>query len=128
MKKDTETVELKFEKIERNKKKDAELREGYVHFTVHIDTNGKKFAIEKRVRLDKPERMLGKLITKIKEIAEEKYKGERYYVANKEPPAIESVLVNEEEIKDKMLPVFDEIIKCAKTGNISLPGTGVVEF
>lgn len=125
MKKDSETVELRFEKIERE---NSELKEGYVHFTVYIDANGKKFTIEKRVRLDKPERMLNKLITKIKELAEEKYKGERYYVANKQPPTIELILVNEEEVNDKMLPAFDEIVKCAKTGNTTLPGTGIIEF
>ena len=131
MNKEPERVELKFEKVER-KSEDGDivqdLKKGYVHFDVHIDANGKKLKIEKRIRLDKPEKMLNKLVTKLKALAEERYKEQKYYVADKKPPAIETVLLNEEEVNDKLLPVFEEIGQYMKTGNVAVLATTLIEF
>ncbi|MBW2996958.1 hypothetical protein KY349_01305 [Candidatus Woesearchaeota archaeon] len=126
-----EKVELRFEKVERKSNNGdvvQDLKAGYIHFEVHIDANGKKLVIPKRVRLDKPERMLNKFVTKLKALAEEKYKEAKYYVADKRPPAIDIHLSNEEEVNDKMQPVFDEVAQFNKTGNIAVLATSVVEF
>jgi hypothetical protein len=126
-----EKVELKFEKVERKSNNGdvlQDLKKGYVYFDVQVDANGKKLAIEKRIRLNKPDRMLNKFVTKLKALAEERYKEEKYYVADKRPPAIEIVLLNEEEVNEKMLPVFEEVAQFNKTGNPAVLATGVVEF
>jgi hypothetical protein len=126
-----EKVEVKFIKVVRKAKSGdlaKDLKEGYVYFDVHLDANGKKLVLEKRVRLDKPERMLDKFMTKIVNMAEEKYKEARYYVAQLEPPQIETKLVNEEKAKDSMLPVFEEVNHYTKTGNIAALATSLVEF
>ena len=126
-----EKVELKFEKVERKSKNNdvaRDLKEGYIHFEVNLDANGKKLAIEKRIRLDKPERMLNKFVTKLKALGEEKYKEQKYYVADKKPPAIEIVLLNEEDVNDKMGLVFEEVNQFRKTGNAAVLATSSVEF
>ena len=126
-----EKVELKFEKVERKHKTEdllQDLKQGYVYFDATIDANGKKLVIEKRVRMDKPDRMLNKFVTKLKALAEEKYKEEKYYVADKKPPAIEIALLNEEDVNDKMGLVFNEINQFNKTGNAAVLATSLVEF
>ena len=126
-----EKVELRFEKVERKSSNGdvlKDVKDGYVYFDVSLDANGKKFVIEKRIRLDKPDRMLNKFVTKLKALAEEKYKEEKYYVADKKPPAIEVVLLNEEDVNEKMSVVFDEVAQYSKTGNASVMATQVVEF
>ncbi|MBW2971544.1 hypothetical protein KY359_00780 [Candidatus Woesearchaeota archaeon] len=128
---DVEKLELKFEKAERKSKNGdvvQDIKNGYVHFDVSIDANGKKLKIEKKIRLDKPERMLNKFVTKLKALAEEEYKEKKYYVANKSPPAIDVHLVNEEEVNDKMLPMFEEVNQFNKTGNAAVLATNSVEF
>ena len=126
-----EKVELRFEKVERKSSNGdvlKDVKDGYVYFDVSLDANGKKFVIEKRIRLDKPDRMLNKFVTKLKALAEERYKEEKYYVADKKPPAIEVVLLNEEDVNEKMSVVFDEVAQYSKTGNASVMATQVVEF
>ena len=54
-----EKVELRFEKVERKTKSGdivQDLKDGYIYFNVGLDANGKKISVEKRVRLDKPEK------------------------------------------------------------------------
>lgn len=126
-----EKLDLRFEKVERRSKNGdviRDLKQGYIHFDVHFDANGKKISIAKRIRLDKPERMLNKFVTKLKALAEEKYKEEKYYVANKAPPAIDVHCSNEEEVNEKMIPVFEEVALFNKTGNPAVLATGIVEF
>ena len=126
-----EKVEVKFVKVVRKANSGdlaKDLKEGYIYFDVHMDANGKKIVLEKRVRLDKPERMLDKFMTKIVNMAEEKYKDARYYVAQLEPPQIETLLLDEAKAKDKMLPVFEEVNRYTKTGNLSALATKIVEF
>ena len=128
---DAEHVELRFEKVERKSKNGdvvQDLKEGYIYFDVGLDAAGKKLTISKRIRLDKPEKMLNKFVTKLKALAEEQYKEQKYYVADKKPPAIEIVLLNEEDVNDKMLPVFEEVAQFNKTGNVAVLATGAVEF
>ena len=105
-----------------------DLKDGYVYFDVVIDGNGKKIQFEKRTRLDKPERMLNKFITKIKAMAEEQYKEQAYYVAQKTPPAIESVLTNEADANDKMFAVFEQVGQYMKTKNVGAMVTANVKF
>ena len=126
-----EKVELKFEKVEKKSNNGdvlQDVKDGYVYFDVSVDANGKKFVISKRVRLNKPDRMLNKFVTKLKALAEERYKEEKYYVADKKPPAIDVHLANEEEVNDRMGPVFEEVVQFSKTGNASVMATSVVEF
>ncbi len=128
---DAEKLELRFEKVERKTKNGdivQDLKEGYVHFDVTMDANGKKITLGKRVRLDKPERMLNKFITKLKALAEEQYKEKTYYVADKTPPPIDVRCVNEEDVNDKMIAVFEEVDKFNKTGNVAVLATGKAEF
>ncbi|NQU78936.1 hypothetical protein HQ545_04160 [Candidatus Woesearchaeota archaeon] len=105
-----------------------DIKDGYVYFELQVDANGKKITINKRVRLDKPERMLNKFVTKTKALSEEKYKEEKYYVADKTPPAIETILVNEDDVNDKLLQVFKEVNQFNKTGNASVLATSQIEF
>jgi hypothetical protein len=126
-----EKVELKFEKVERKSSNGdvaKDIKDGYVYFDVSLDANGKKFVINKRVRLDKPNRMLNKFVTKIKALAEEQYKEAKYYVADKKPPAIDIHCVNEEDVNDKMGIVFEEVAQFSKTGNAAVLATSSVEF
>lgn len=126
-----EKVELRFEKVERKSSNGdvlKDVKEGYVYFDVHVDANGKKFVIEKRIRLDKPDRMLNKFVTKVKALAEEKYKEEKYYVADKKPPAIDIHLANEDEVNDRMSLLFEEVSQFSKTGNAAAMATETVEF
>ena len=128
---EAEKVELRFEKVEikpKNSDVAQDLKEGYVYFDVLMEANRKRLFIEKRVRLDKPDKMLNKFVTKIKALAEEQYKEQKYYVADKKPPAIDTVLTNEEEVNEKMGQLFDEIGQFIKTGNASVLGTKSVEF
>ncbi len=105
-----------------------DLKEGYVYFDITVDANGKKITFEKRVRLDKPERMLNKFVTKAKGIAEEMYKEQKYYVAQNKPPKIESSLDNENDVNDKMIVIFEEVGKYIKTKNPAVLGTTEVKF
>jgi hypothetical protein len=126
-----EKVELKFEKVQRKSNNGdvlQDLKEGYIYFDVLVDANGKKLAIAKRIRLDKPDRMLNKFVTKLKALAEEKYKEEKYYVADKRPPAIDIHLTNESDVNDKMGIVFEEVNQYRKSGNAAVLATSVVEF
>lgn len=128
---EAEQLEIKFEKVARKSKSGdvlQDVKEGYIYFDTSIDANGKKLMIEKRVRLDKPERMLNKFVTKLKALAEEAYKEQKYYVANKNPPAIDVHCVNEEDVNEKMLPVFEEVAQFNKTGTAAVMATEVVEF
>ena len=126
-----EKLELTMQKVER-KSKDGDLAQdikgGYVYFDVTLVGNEKTIMLEKRIRLDKPERMLNKFVTKIKALAEEKYKEQKYYVADKKPPAIDVHMTNEEEVNDKLLPVFEEVEQFNKTGNAAVLATTFVEF
>ncbi|MBU2561525.1 MAG: hypothetical protein KKD17_04450 [Nanoarchaeota archaeon] len=128
---EVEKLKLRFENVKRKSNNGdvvQDIKEGYVYLDVALDANGKKLKIEKRVRLDKPERMLNKFVTKIKALAEEQYKEKKYYVANKTPPAIDVHLDNEEQVNDKMLPVFEEINQFNKTKNAAVLATSFVEF
>ncbi len=128
---DIEKLDLTFEKVTRVTKDGdivQDLKEGYVYFEAGLDANGKKITIPKRVRLDKPERMLNKFVTKVKALAEEKYKEQKYYVASKTPPGIDVHLVNEEDVNDKMLLVFREVEQYMKSKNVAVMATGSVEF
>ncbi|MFH1669785.1 MAG: hypothetical protein ABIA62_07705 [Candidatus Woesearchaeota archaeon] len=128
---DSENLDLTFEKVTRVTKDGdivKDLKEGYLHFEAKLDANGKKLTISKRVRLDKPERMLNKFVTKVKALAEEKYKEQKYYVANKKPPAIDVHLVNEEDVNDKLLLVFEEVGQYMRSKNIAVMATASVKF
>lgn len=128
---DVEKLELKFEKIKRTSRNNdvvQDIKEGYVYFDTTIDANGKKVLISKRVRLDKPERMLNKFVTKLKALAEEQYKEKKYYVANKSPPPIDVHLVNEEDVNDQMLVMFQEVNQFNKTGNPAVLATELIEL
>lgn len=128
---EAERLDLTFEKAERKSKGGdvlQDIKNGYVYFDVSIDANGKKLAISKRVRLNKPERMLNKFVTKLKALAEEEYKEQKYYVADKNPPAIDVHCVNEEAVNDKMFPMFEEVAQFNKTGNAAVLATESVEF
>lgn len=131
MAEDSEKLELAMVKVER-KATDGDvvkdIKSGYVYFDVTLKGNGKKIVLDKRVRLDKPERMLNKFVTKIKALAEEKYKEQKYYVANKSPPAINTELVNEDDVNDKMKQLFEDVIKFDKTGNTAMLAVSLVEF
>ncbi len=128
---EAEKLELRFEKVVRKTKSGdvlQDVKEGYLYFDTSIDANGKKLVIEKRVRLDKPERMLNKFVTKLKALSEEEYKEQKYYVARKNPPAIDVHCVNEEDVNDKLLHLFEEIAQFNKTGNAAVLATETVEF
>jgi len=128
---DAERLELKFERVVKKSNNGdvvQDLKEGYVYFDVEMDANGKKIIIAKRIRLDKPDRMLNKFVTKLKALAEEQYKEQKYYVADKRPPAIDVHLVNEEEVNDDMLVMFDEVAQFNKTGNAAVLATNAVQF
>ncbi|MFC1741381.1 hypothetical protein ACFL3V_02510 [Nanoarchaeota archaeon] len=128
---DVEKLDLKMVKVER-KSKDGDvvqdIKAGYVYFDVALEGNGKNISMKKKIRLDKPERMLNKFVTKIKSLAEEAYKEQKYYVAKKKPPAIDVHLENEEDVNDKLLLVFEAVEQFNKTGNIAALATTVVEF
>jgi len=131
MAKDVEKLNLKITNVSRKTKSGdivKDLKEGYIYFDVTVDANGKKIVIEKRVRLDKPERMLNKFVTKVKAIAEESYKERTYYVAQKTPPSIETSLDNESDVNDRLLPVFEEVNHYIKTSNPSVLATSSVKF
>jgi hypothetical protein len=126
-----EKVEVKFVKVVRKAKSGdlaKDLKEGYVYFDVHLDANGKRIVLDKRVRLDKPERMLNKFMTKLLTMAEEQYKEQKYFVAQNTPPELDTKLMNETDVGSKMLPVFEEINKYIKTGNPVVLATALVEF
>jgi hypothetical protein len=128
---DGEKLELTMQKVERTTKDGdvvQDLKTGYVYFNVMLEGNGKKILLDKKIRLDKPERMLNKFVTKIKGLAEEQYKEQKYHVADKKPRAIETVLVNEDDVNDKMMVVFEEVGQYVKTSNVAVLGTSVVEF
>lgn len=126
-----EKLELNMQKVERKSSNGdmvQDIKGGYVYFDVTLEGNGKTIMLEKRIRLDKPDRMLNKFVTKIKALAEEKYKEQKYYVANKNPPAIDVHLSNEEDVNDRMIVMFEEVDKFNKTGNAAVLATNVVEF
>ena len=128
---EAEKLEIRFEKVVRKTKSGdilQDVKEGYIYFDTNLDANGKKLLIEKRVRLDKPERMLNKFVTKLKALSEEEYKEQKYYVARKNPPTIDVHCVNEEDVNDKLLPVFEEVAQFNKTGNAAVLATESVEF
>jgi hypothetical protein len=129
--KSAEKLKLKLLEVKRKTSSGdlvKDLKDGYVYFDVVVDGNGKKLTFEKRVRLDKPERMCNKFVTKIKAMAEEQYKEKTYYVAQNTPPAIESVLTNEEDANDKMLAVFEEVGQYMKTKKVGAMVTANVKF
>jgi len=121
MAKDVEKLNLKITNVSRKTKSGDIVKD-------LVDANGKKIVIEKRVRLDKPERMLNKFVTKVKAIAEESYKERTYYVAQKTPPSIETSLDNESDVNDRLLPVFEEVNHYIKTSNPSVLATSSVKF
>ena len=126
-----EKVTMKVLKIARKSNSGdvvQDIKEGYIHFDVMLQVNDKKVLFEKRIRLDKPDRMLNKFIEKIIPLAEEQYKDMTYYVADKQAPETVSELENEEELRDRMTAVFEEVAQFVKTGNIAVLGTKSVEF
>ena len=128
---EAEMLELKFERVLRKTSGNdlvQDINGGYVYFDANINANGKSILINKRIRLDKPEKMLNKFVTKIKALAEEKYKYQKYYVANKNPPPISVVLENEEGVNDRMRLLFEEVSKYSKTGNQSVLATDSIDF
>jgi len=126
-----EKLVLKVTKVLRKAKNPQlvqDLKEGYIYFDIRIDANGKPLVIEKRVRLDKPERMLEKFTTKIVPMAEERYKELKYFVADNPAPELATKLENEDELKEKMLVVFEEVNQYMKTGNLSSMPTSMIEL
>ncbi|MBW2968092.1 hypothetical protein KY362_06415 [Candidatus Woesearchaeota archaeon] len=128
---EAENLVLKFEKVVRKSESGdvcRDIKAGYVHFDAHIDANGKKLVISKRIRLDKSHRMLNKFVTKLKALAEEQYKDTSYYVADKTPPPIDVHLDNEDEVNEKMFLIFEEVNTYLKNGNVAVLATETVEF
>ncbi|MBI5881458.1 hypothetical protein HZB90_04980 [archaeon] len=105
-----------------------DLKEGYIYFDIHFDANGRNLVVEKRTRLDKPERMLEKFVSKIVAQVEEKYKDMKYFVARKTPPEIITKLTNEKALKEAMMDLFKEVDKYTKTKNVSVLVTKQVEL
>lgn len=126
-----EKLVLKVTKVIRKTKNPQlvdDLKEGYIYFDIRFDANGKSIVIEKRVRLDKPERMLEKFVTKIVPLVEERYKEVKYFVADNPAPELTTKLTNEKELKEKMLPLFEEFSQYMKTGSMASKPTSTVEF
>ena len=105
-----------------------DIKEGYVYFDVMLSVNDKNIVFEKRIRLDKPDRMLNKFVSKVKSLAEEQYKDMTYYVADKTAPDIDAVLENETAVLDKMGLVFEEVGQFVRSGNIAVLVTKLVKF
>jgi hypothetical protein len=129
-KKDAEKLVLTVKKVVRKTNGvnlTDDLKEGYIYFDIYFDANGRNLIIDKRTRLDKPERMLEKFVSKIVAQAEERYKEVKYFVARKEPPELITKLTNEKDLKEGMMDIFKEVDKYTKTKNISVLMTKQIE-
>ena len=127
----TEKIEMKVLKVVRKSASGdiaMDIKEGYVYFDVMLSVNNKNVVFEKRIRLDKPDRMLNKFVSKVMMLAEEQYKDMTYYVADKEAPDTVATLENSADVLDKMGSVFDEVGQFVKSGNVSALVTRLVEF
>lgn len=127
----TEQLNMKVLKVVRKANNGdvvQDLKEGYVYFDVMLQVNDKNVVFEKRIRLDKPDRMLNKFVSKITALAEERYKDMTYYVADKESPETSTELENEKDVLDKMGLLFGEINQYLKSGNVAVLATKLLEF
>ena len=108
-------IEAKVKEIERLDITDLE-KEGYVEkgvvvFKVTFEIDNAEFICELDVKLDKdPELMLKEFLETFLREAYAIYEKKKYFVANKKPPEdLEIGIVNQQDVKEKMLFVFEEI-------------------
>jgi hypothetical protein len=105
-----------------------DINDGYIYLDIMMQANDKNIVFEKRIRIDKADKMLNKFLSKIVMIAEEQYKDMTYYVADKESPETTSVLENSEVVNDKMNLFFGEVGQYLKTNNPAVLNTKLVTF
>lgn len=125
---DAEIVSVKVKSVERLKKDIAEdLKQGYVFFLISMEANGRPLEVKKKMRLDKPEKMLNKFMTKVLGLAEENYKEVKYYVADKTPPdQLDVTLANKAAVEDKVLLMLEEVEQFMKSGKFEVLATDKV--
>ncbi|MBT7902242.1 hypothetical protein HN587_00110 [Candidatus Woesearchaeota archaeon] len=127
-----ELLNLKIKLIERRIKEGESLVNfdtGYVHFLVILNANGKNMEFEKRIRLDKPEKMTKKFISKMKLFAETRYNERTYFIAQKTAP--EKTLTNLrnlEAVEEGLMQVFSEVNQFMKTKKASIVKTTILKF
>jgi len=123
-------VLIKINSIERLQESiDDDIKEGYVHFLIGCDVEGKSFPLKKRLRLDKSEKMLMKFLSKLPVLLEEQYKEIRYYVADKRPPEDLSIeVVNILVVEEKMYLMLEEVESFVRTGRHDVLVTEKISF
>jgi hypothetical protein len=127
-----ELLNLKIKLIERRIKEGESLVNfdtGYVHFLVLLNANGKNMEFEKRIRLDKPEKMTKKFISKMKLFAETRYNERTYFIAQKTAPEKTIInLRNLEAVEEGLMQVFSEVNQFMKTKKASIVKTTILKF
>ncbi len=108
-------VEAKIKEIERlditDLEKENYVEKGIVVFKVVFEIDNTEFICELDIKLDRdPEYMLKEFLETFLREAYAIYEEKKYFVANKKPPAdLEISIANQQDVKEKMLFVFEEI-------------------
>ncbi len=113
-------VSFKLVSVERIGSPD-DIKEGYVRFEVVYDVEGRQLVLQKKIRLDKPDKMLSKFLTKIPVLAEQEYVNVKYFVADKNPPEdLDFLFVNRGDVEEKLYLIFEEIEQFVKTSKYNI--------
>ncbi len=124
---ETEELLVKVLSVKRIGDVPSDIKDGYVYFDVSLDVNGRSISIKKKIRLDKPDKMLNKFLSKILMLAEERYKEMKYFVADKTPPNyFITSLINRKAAAEFLYILFEEIDQFVKTGKFEVLATDKV--
>ncbi|MBT5022041.1 hypothetical protein HON01_04400 [Candidatus Woesearchaeota archaeon] len=127
-----EDLDLEIRRVERRIKEGNSLIDfsnGYAHFIIYLLANNKPMEIEKRIRLDKPEKMLRKFLSKIEVYAETRHKERKYFISQKPAPdKITTTITNKDTVADGMITIFEKINQFLKTKKASQVKTTVLVF